>query len=187
MKTVIRGSLFAILLCALTTAFAQFGGGGFGSGGSGVGAAIPGATATRILFTATGPVLADSANLTFDDTNKRLTVGLTSGGTSTGVVLGYLGSSGNAGIWPSTAAAFNNTTAALYMNSAQTVLNVAAGGTIYHIIGDSLIKYTQVATAGAGPAITAGTAATDVNALSVTGTANNAAVADFVKWTWTDT
>ena len=153
-----------------------------------IGSTIVGSgTATRILFVGTGPVLADSALFTVDTTNKLLTVGLTSGGTSTGVVLGYLGSSGNAGIWPSTASAFNNTTAALYMNTTQTVLNVAAGGTIYHIIGDSAVKYTQVATAGAGPSITAGPATTDVAALSLTRTNNDAAVATGVKWTFTDT
>lgn len=45
------------------------------SGGVAIGGAISGGTATRILYEGAGPVLADSANFTWDNTNQFLGIG----------------------------------------------------------------------------------------------------------------
>ena len=46
-----------------------------------IGGAVTGGTATRVLYVDTGPVLADSANLTFDGTNLNVNGGYISVGT----------------------------------------------------------------------------------------------------------
>ena len=93
-----------------------------------------------------------STLLTFDESTKRLAVG-TGNGTSSGVVLGYLGTGSGAGaLWSTAESSRTNQTANLYINTSQTVINAPNSGTIYHIINDATIKMQQVATAGVGPA-----------------------------------
>ena len=173
-----------------------------------VGGDVTGGTATRVLFVGAGPVLADSANLTFNPTGSLLTLGTdvvvsryaakqvmisgdgTGATTNAGWVLGYAAASGQAGIWPSAAGGtFDGTNYALWNNGAGTT-NIQGGiggaGTLQLLANQSL-KMAFAITAGAGPSITAGTATTDVAALSVTRTNNDAAVATGVKFTFTDT
>ena len=150
-----------------------------------IGDEVSGGTATRVLYVDGSGNFANSANLTFDDTNKRLTVG-TGATTSAGWHLGYGGSSQTSMIWPTsiTPSATNYT---LYSDANTTVLNARGGTGLVLAINDSDAKFIQGPTAGLGPAIPAGTATTDVAAHSITRTNNNAAVATGVKWTFTDT
>ena len=183
MQAALKKALLFILLCATTGALAQFGRGGSGGFGSGGGAfsigntvTTPCTTANAVLYNASTPC---SANLTFSATNL---VGLNVLGSSTAGVritadasFGYLYSS-------LVTAAGNNY--ALAINATET--DVGATNTVA-IALNGTIKWQQDVTAGKGPAFTAGTAITDVAALSLTRTNNNAAVATGVKWTFTDT
>ena len=96
--------------------------------------------------------------------------------TNAGIVAGYLGVSGFGGIWASSiGSSFSDNNYALATTTNHTYLGVPAGGMLHMSIG-GFDKLNIIAEAGSGPAITAGTATTDVNALSVTQTWNNAAV-----------
>lgn len=107
----------------------------------------------------------------------------TGASTNSGWIIGYGLASGYGGLYASTLTpnAANHTLIAdgnnTYLN-ASTTLNLAVA---------NVTKQTFPVTAGAGPSITSGTATTDVAALSVTRTNNNAAVATGVQFAFTDT
>ena len=93
--------------------------------------------------------------------------------TNAGWILGYFGGSGESGLWSSTVTP-SSSNYLLYSNStgASVFVNAASGGSIGFATGG-----TQRALLNpSGLAITPATATTDVNALSVTQTWNNAAV-----------
>lgn len=154
----------------------------------------PCTTSTAILYNAATPC---SANLSFNPTGSLLTMGgdvvvsryaakqlMISGDgvgatTNAGWVLGYGGTSGWSAIYPSTAIPGSNTYSLLYDGSQQ-IYNYpnGSGSTGSHMFSfaNQGARFTIGGTAGLGPSITAGTATTDVNALSLTQTWNNAAV-----------
>lgn len=184
--------LLAALLAVVTSVHAQWPGytqqPSGGASGITIGTtAITGGATTQVLYNLAG-VVSSSANLTYSDTLLNSGPGLKVGTgttTSVGLTLGYI-SSGNAGIWRTAAAANAAANAMLYNATASTVLNADTGGDVYiQTQGNTKAQFSS--TAGAGPTITAGTATTDVAALSVTRTNNNAAVATGVKFTFTDT
>ena len=150
-----------------------------------IGDAVSGGTATRLLYVDGSGNLGESANLTFVDSTKLLSVG-TGSGTSAGWQLGYGTSSGYSGLWSTVATADTNDYV-LLVAGGQTYLGGGTANTINISPNGTVDKVTHVATSGAGPSITAGTATTDVAALSLTRTNNDAAVATGVKWTFTDT
>ena len=146
---------------------------GGGTGGGRIGASVSGGTATRILYVDASGNLAGSANLVFDATNVRFTVG-TGSGTSAGAVLGYAGSSGLGKLWGTHAAA-GTTNYVLVWDNNSTSINAPSNATAGQVainIAD-VAKFTQAGTAGAGPSITMGTATTDVG-MSWTQTWNGA-------------
>ena len=128
--------------------------------GGGAGAA-PFTDGTNLLYTtASGP---------------RLQVGSGSGASS-GFILGYEGTnSGYSALWWSglTPTASNY---ALRVSDGATIIGAGGSGPTVVIAPNNVNKTVWVLTAGAGPAITAGTATTDVNAMSVTQTWNAAGV-----------
>ena len=142
---------------------------GGGTGGGRIGASVSGGTATQILYVDSSGNLAGSANLVYDDSTKRLTVG-TGSGTSAGLVVGYMGSSGYGALY-STSVVPNTSNYSFTTNGSST--SVAGSSSVSIEIG-GITKISQIATAGAGPSLTAGTATTDVNALSWTQTWNGA-------------
>ena len=156
---------------------------------------VAGADVGGIPYCPTATTIATSANLLYTETSgPRLQVGSGSG-TSTGLLLGYSGTSTWSGIWRTGDSAFTWDTARLLAtptltifgnnsNSAQTYIDAQAN---IYLRPSGSIKVDISGTAGAGPAITAGTATTDVTALSITRTNNNAAVVRGVEWLFTDT
>lgn len=149
-----------------------------------VGSPIVGGTATRILYEGTGPVLADSANLTFDGT-ATVDIG-SNGAATTGWKIGTYGSISASALWTKavTASGSNYT---LYSDATSTYLNSAGAGNTYIQAGGAT-KVQFASTAGAGPAITAGTAASAVSAQTITQTwSYNSAAIQGVDWTFTDT
>ena len=89
--------------------------------------------------------------------------------TNAGVIVGYLGASGFGALWAST---ITPTTAnyGLALQASQTVVNAPSGGSVLIAVADGN-KIQQTGTAGAGPSITAGTAADNVpRALSISQT-----------------
>ena len=186
---------------------------------TGIGAPVASGTAGRILYVGTGPVLADSANLTFNPTGSLLTLGAdvvvsrygvkqvmisgdgTGATTNAGWIIGHGGSSGYSALWMSnisytggglpsgvtgyTSAVIFSDTNNLFIQapSASGILrfgNTTAGGA-------QVTKMQLAGTAGLGLSITAGIAVTDVAALSITQTWNNAACATGIKFVLTDT
>lgn len=135
-----------------------------------------------IPFNASAGVTSFSSDYTYNDTTKRSTIGSGSGA-SAGVTLGNNGSSGS-GYIIGTATAGGANDFSMRLDANTTIFN-SPGTTI--ISAGNITKITQTNTAGAGPSITAGTAATDVPATSITRTNNNAAVATGVKIVFTDT
>jgi len=128
-------------------------------------------TAGRVPYASTGGLIVDSSLMTFDATNKILTVG--DGATdSIGVVIGYSGTSGISGIWST--------------RQARTISNalIADYGGVTTIGGSARIrvapggseKFAVYLTGGHGALIDAGVATADVNALNITQTWNNGAV-----------
>ena len=148
---------------------------------------LTGAANSVPFFGGAANALTDSSSLTYDDSTKRLTVG-TGSGTSAGIQQGYAGASGQSGVW-STIDTVGVSTVRLGMTSGHTYIGAPSGGSVF--LGNVGIaagtKANTGAAAGEGFAITAGTATTDVAALSVTRTNNNAAVATGVKFAFTDT
>lgn len=66
-------------------------------------------------------------NLVWDATNKRLQVGSTTNGTSTGLIMGYYGVSGAAALWNAAVTPSASNYALYTDNNANTVLNAATG------------------------------------------------------------
>lgn len=175
-----------------------------------VGNPISGGGANRVLYEDASQNLAASATLTFTPSvlslvtdSGQFTFGATpdvyltrkgakqlmiSGDgtgatTNAGIIAGYSGTSGQGAIWSSTITP-DGSNYALKTSGSATLLN--GTNSVSLAIGNT-VKLDQVNTAGAGPAITAGTATNDVAALSVTRTNNNSAVATGVKFAFTDT
>ena len=95
--------------------------------------------------------------------------------TNAGLILGYSGSTGigDAGhIWGTTTAP-TTTNFALAINAGNTFINATSQVVIQ---SSGITKFAQLSTNGRGPDITAGTATTDVQAISATQTWNNAGV-----------
>ena len=143
------------------------------------------ATSGAILFSTDATTLAQSANFLYTETSgPRLQVGTS--GANSGIIAGYYGVSGFGALWfsgltPST------TNYALAVSAGDIYLNgVATTNTIFFQTGNSQRGFIGGA-AGQGLAITAGTATTDVAALSITRTNNNAAVLRGVEFLFTDT
>lgn len=153
------------------------------------GSTITGGATTQVLFNLGGAV-SSSANMTYSDTLANSGPGLkigTGSTTSAGLTLGYYGSSGFSGIW-STAVTPDNSNWGLRLNATQTVINSpGATGIVYVARGGSDTFLAMGGAAGTGMALTAGTAVTDVPALSITRTNNNAAVATGIDAVFTDT
>lgn len=113
--------------------------------------------------------------------------------TNAGLVAGYMGTTGNASIWPSSIGGTLDSSNYAFRVQDNTGGNVAVylqslgTGSVWLQGGAGVNKVEVSPTAGKGPVITAGTATTDVAALSVTRTNNNAAVATGVQFAFTDT
>lgn len=137
-----------------------------------------------IPFWSAAGVPTKSSDLIYVDSTKLLTVGNGSG-TSKGFVIGYGTSSGFSAIW-STAVIPSTTNYIIGDSTSNNLFNADAGkGLIFSIA--NVAKMAISSTAGTGPSITAGTATTDVAALSVTRTNNNAAVATGIDFNLIDT
>ena len=161
-----------------------------------IGDDVTSGTATRVLFLDANAKLAHSASLTYSDTLLFSAAGLQIGttGTNAGWKLGYSNTSGRAGIWNNSQTP-NIQNAVLFSDGSETTVQSPAGN--FTIAATSAIfmdpgglggtKVTAWGTAGRGLDIAAGTATTDVAALSITQTWNNAACATGFKYTITDT
>lgn len=141
----------------------------------------------------------DATTLAQDGTNflyttaigPRLQVG--SSGTSTGIIAGYEGTNtGFSAIWASTVTP-SASNYAIRLNSGQTAINSGSGAqnSLYLMINNTArLTVNPAQAAGSGVLVEGGTATTDVAALSVTRTNNNAAVGTtvpWVSWDFTDT
>ena len=133
---------------------------------------VAGADVGGIPYCPTATTIATSSNFLFTTTSgPRLQVGSgLSSGTSVGWLIGYGGFDSGARIW-GPGKSGSNDYALLSFGGTDTYLN---GSSQVQIRVNDGIKITQLSTAGLGPAITAGTATTDVNALSATQTWNGA-------------
>ena len=149
----------------------------------GIGQAVAGGTANRVLFIGATGLLADSANLTYTETSgPRLQVG--SGvTTSAGFISGYLGVSNTWGLW-GTGTTGSITEYAIQSRGDNSILYLRATNDLRLVT--NILKFQLTGDAGRGPIITAGTATTDVNALSATQTWNASGVA-FTGWKFTIT
>jgi hypothetical protein len=143
-----------------------------------------GLTAGQILYADSTSSLTSNVNLVFSDAVNRLSVGA-GGGATQGWVIGN-NTPGQGSIWPTEV----TPTAANFW------VSYANGAAYYQVVSNHVFragsgfpdKFTITSGAGVGPSITAGTAATDVNALSITQTWNNAAVTfTGLRFTITDT
>lgn len=149
--------------------------------------------AAGVLYNASTPC---SANLTFSATGSIGSGPLVTIGSGNSTVSGWhIGNYGTgiSGLWstgvtPSTTnftlAFATNGTAYLNAATSSTSINIAKGATNIATFGG---VDSSAGVAGAGLYIYPGTATTDVAALSVTRTNNNAAVATGVKFAFTDT
>ena len=140
-------------------------------------------TANQVYFNTAASTIGTSANFLFDNSAVRLTVG-TGSGTSSGVHAGYSGSSGAGALW-STAVTPDATNYSLQVSAGTTYVNAP---TDVRILANNTLKFQQVSTAGAGPSITAGTAASAVSLLSGTQTRNfTTSATDYVSLAFTTT
>jgi len=183
----ILGWIVAIALALPCAASAQWGGlyNYKAGGGLTIGNPVVSGAANSVLFQDSSQNLATSTNFLYSESSgPRLQVGSGSG-TSQGWIIGYQQNTFG-GIW-ATSVTPTSTNYTLAESGGVTALNsnTASGSVGLYITGTA--KLTIAGTAGAGPSITAGTATTDVAALSVTRTNNNAAVATGVNFTFTDT
>ena len=144
-----------------------------------------GADVGGIPYCPTATTETTSANLTYTETSgPRLQVG-SGTGTSAGWVLGYSGATGNAILW-NTNGGDTNTAFTLKSDGNSTYLNAPASTLALRTANTT--KLSILITAGYGASITAGTATTDVQALSATQTWNAAGVTfTGIKYTITDT
>ena len=148
---------------------------------------VSGADVGGIPYCPTATTETTSANLTYDETSgPRLQAG--SGATTeVGMTIGYTGTSGLGGMWHSAQSSKIFSTALVYSNATYISVNapIANGGVYIAEAGTQ--KGVFGLGAGRGLYLTAGTANTDVNALSITQTMNAAAVAfTGSKWTFTE-
>ena len=147
---------------------------------------VSGADVGGIPYCPTATTEVTSANLLYTETSgPRLQVGSGST-TSQGFIFGYTGSSGVSGFW-STGVTLASDNYLLTTDNSNLNINapISSGQILFRI--QNTLKAGIRATDGEGVFISAGTATTDVAALSITRTNNNAAVATGVKWTFTDT
>lgn len=153
-----------------------------GSGGT-----LPTLTNGRLVVGAAAGV-GDFANLTYSEASgPRLQVGTT--GTSAGVIIGYDTSAGSGYSLVKHAGLANGAAnhALRMLTDATQVNSPGAAGTLDLAVNNAA-KMRFLATAGVGPSILAGTATTDVNALSATQTWNASGVTfTGIKYTITDT
>jgi hypothetical protein len=151
-----------------------------------------GLTAGQIPYPSSATALTDSANLTYSEASgPRLQVG--SGSTTTqGWIFGYEGTnSGYSAMWRTGITPSASNYAIRYTNGALALNAEGAGGSVDLSVNNATVVYCDSVglhsrTAGKGIVIPAGTATTDVNALSVTQTWNAAGVA-FTGWRFTIT
>lgn len=157
---------------------------------------LTGLTTGRLIYGGSATELTDSANLTYSEASgPRLTVGSGST-TNVGVIAGYSGTTTYSGLWPqgSTPGPLNgvsfNTAGKTTVGTSSLAgtparLDLWNDGQI-DLVSNSSLKISQLSTAGRGPYITAGTATTDVQALSATQTWNASGVT-FTGWKFTIT
>ncbi len=154
-----------------------------------IGNAVTGGGVNMVLYEDASQNLAASANFIYTETSgPRLQVG-SGATTSAGWVLGYGASSSVSEIWSTSIAPSTTNYSFASVAGQTTIINgTDTGGGSVQIRMDGGLRFSQGGTAGLGPAITAGTATTDVNALSITQTWNNAGVAfTGIKATFTTT
>lgn len=147
---------------------------------------VSGANVGGIPYCPTATTETTSANLLYTETSgPRLVVG-SGTGTSTGLEIGYTGSSGWGGIWGIGVATKNLNAASFYTQQNGSVTGIQASASVdIAIAGTTRIQ--QVSAAGAGPTFTMGTATTDVG-LRATQTWNASGVTfTGIKYTITDT
>lgn len=153
-----------------------------------IGKAVTGGAANAVLYEdGSQNLAADATNLNYTSSSGPVLQVGSGSGTSNGIKIGYAGSSGYSGIF--------NTNQSMTTSSPGIVLG--AGGDIYETFASNQSwnlyvntgpqKLGQLGTAGRGLDIIGGTATTDVAALSITRTNNNAAVATGCKVVFTDT
>ncbi len=159
------------------------------AGGMTVGNAVTGGGANRVLYEDASQNLAASASLLYSDTGSfgsgpQLQVG-SGATTAAGWKFGTLSSAVPA-MWPTNVTASGTNYVFAYTATAGGTVILNGAGAV-SLSPNNVEKMSVAAVAGQGPLITAGTAGTDVAALSVTRTNNNAAVATGVKFAFTDT
>ena len=146
---------------------------------------LTGAANAVPFFGGAANALTDSSSLTYDDSTKRLTVAGTAGSDTT-LLVKSVGTDDVIRLGTQTAGNGGVISSANNALSAYAPLNLI--GTTIDFRPSNGSKMTLVTTAGAGPSITAGTAASAVSALSLTQTWNyNTAAINAVDWTFTDT
>lgn len=147
------------------------------------GTPIVGCLANQVLYADASANLGCDADLTFDASTNRLTVGSGSG-TSSGWEFGNV-SSGSSGFVATRSGALSSTNYNIVEGTNQ--LQINHGNSILLNIGN-VTRFSVLGTAGAGPTITAGTAASAVSLLSGTQTRNySAAATDYVSLAFTTT
>ena len=147
---------------------------------------VSGADVGGIPYCPTATSEATSANLTFEQSaGSKLKIG-NALAANFGLTVGGLGSTSVAYLWNNSVTP-DATNYSLYSSGADTSLNIGGTNAVLYFCVQNNIKMEMLGTAGAGLRITGGTATTDVAALSITRTNNDAAVATGVKWTFTDT
>lgn len=116
----------------------------------------------------------DDSNLAFDGTNKRLSIG--SGSTTVaGLIVGHGADSGFGAIY-STSVTPSTTNFALYHDGQNTILNAPSGGAL-RFRNANVTKMSILSnSAGSGVEITAGTAASDLQAIDASQVWNSAGV-----------
>lgn len=150
-------------------------------------------TSGRIPFSGTAGLQGDNANLTFSATGSPgggplFTVG-SGTTTSVGLQIGYATPSGYSGIW-SAGVAPTDVNAAILFGTNQINIGLSGSAATYNIYtsNSAIQKLGWTMTAGRGPDIIAGTAASAVSAETITQTWNfNTSAINAVDWTFTDT
>lgn len=144
-----------------------------------------GADVGGIPYCPTATTETTSANLTYTEASgPRLKIGA-SNGANQGFIIGNANFSGYGGIW-STSVTPSTSNFCLLDAGGVTQIGSAAQGRVEIAPASGSAKFTVYGTAGQGAVITAGTATTDVQALSATQTWNAAGVT-FTGWKFTIT
>lgn len=120
---------------------------------------------------------------------KRLMISGDGGGAgaNAGIIAGYLGVSGYGALWSSTTVTPGSGNYLIGGNATDTVINTPGATGIINIQAGNVTRMLINNTAGSGPTITAGTATTDVNALSLTQTWNAAVAFNAIDLNVTNT